>query len=60
MENKKKGWLSKLSESMNRTGGCNCGPGDACYVQPEEEPEAKETSCREGHEDCTPKQAQKE
>ena len=33
-EKKKKGLFSMIKESMNKTGGCNCGPGDACYVDP--------------------------
>lgn len=28
-EKKKKGWLSAIKESMNKTGGC-CGPGETC------------------------------
>ncbi len=39
-EKKKKGLFGAIKESMNKTGGCNCGPGDACYVEPEAEQEA--------------------
>jgi hypothetical protein len=41
-EKKKKGLFGAIKESMNKTGGCNCGPGDACYVTPEEEKETPE------------------
>ena len=43
---KKKGLFSAIKESMNKTTGCNCGPGDACYV-PEEE--KKEEKCCSDH-----------
>ncbi len=36
-ENKKKGFFGFLKKSMDKTSGCNCGPGDACYTPPEEE-----------------------
>jgi len=30
-EKKKKGILATIWESMTKTGGCNCGPGESCY-----------------------------
>jgi len=44
---KKKGFFSAIKQSMNKTTGCNCGPGDACYVKPEEE--KKEEKCCSDH-----------
>ncbi len=46
-EAKKKGLFAKIKESMSKTGGCNCGPGDACYGK--EEAEVKEEKCCSGH-----------
>ena len=39
-EAKKKGLFATIKESMNKTGGCNCGPGDSCYVAPETDQKA--------------------
>ncbi len=44
---KKKGLFSIIKESMNKTGGCNCGPGDACYVNPEADQEALDALLKE-------------
>jgi len=44
---KKKGLFSMIKESMNKTGGCNCGPGDACYVDPEADQKALEALLKE-------------
>jgi hypothetical protein len=44
---KKKGLFSAIKESMTKTTGCNCGPGDDCYVKPEEE--TKEEKCCSDH-----------
>jgi hypothetical protein len=48
-EKKKKGLFGAIKESMDKTGGCNCGPGDACYVAPEEEKEIPEPPAAGGH-----------
>lgn len=58
MENKpekKKGLFSAIKESMNKTGGCNCGPGDACYVDPEADKEALEALLKEVEPQTPPK-----
>ena len=44
---KKKGLFSMIKESMNKTGGCSCGPGDACYVDPEADQKALEALLKE-------------
>lgn len=37
MKDKKKGLLATIWESMTKTGGCNCGPGESCYGSPDED-----------------------
>jgi hypothetical protein len=51
MENteKKKGLFAKVKESMDKTGGCNCGPGDACYPEKEKEAAKQEKCCGDSH-----------